>query len=244
MTKSPWISIIIPTLNAEKKLQTALSSIINQEYQRWDVMVVDGCSDDDTIKIVRSNSSKQISWLSEPDSGLYDAMNKGAGRVKGDWVYFLGADDILINCLHKIAPYLRNRQTIYYGDVFLPGKNKTYDGKFRWHRLVSKNINHQSIFYPRGVFEYYAYDLKYPIWADYDLNLRCWGDGHYKFKYLPVLVAVHGDRGISNQKIDEAFQTDKPDLVRYYFGRRIALRTIWLNVRARLWSLRRFIGLK
>ena len=151
--------------------------------------------------------------------------------AKGDWLYFLGADDILINCLHKVALNLRSTKTIYYGDVYLPEKNKTYSGKFNWYTLVSKNINHQSIFYPRQAFEHYQFDLLYPILSDYDLNLRLWGEGKYKFKYINELIAIHNETGVSSQKVDEIFQVNKPRLIAKYFGNRIAMRNKMNSIR-------------
>ncbi len=228
---SPLITIIIPTYNCDDFIDQALWSVVNQTYQSYELIIVDGRSTDKTLDII-DRYKKDISVLvSEPDSGIYDAMNKGVNMAKGDWLYFLGADDILINCLHKVALNLRSTKTIYYGDVYLPEKNKTYSGKFNWYTLVSKNINHQSIFYPRQAFEHYQFDLLYPILSDYDLNLRLWGEGKYKFKYINELIAIHNETGVSSQKVDEIFQVNKPRLIAKYFGNRIAMRNKMNSIR-------------
>jgi len=174
---NPLISIIIPVFNAEEFLQRALNSILSQKYKNIELIVIDGGSTDDTLNIISRIENVIIKWVSESDKGIYDAMNKGVKMAQGDWIYFLGTDDILVNCLDKVTGFLRSPKHIYYGDVYLPGKNKVYSGRFKWHTLVSKNINHQSIFYPRQVFDLYQYDLKYPVLADYELNLRIWGEG-------------------------------------------------------------------
>ena len=231
LPQNPSLSIIIPTFNAGHILDIALSSIISQEYKNVEIIIIDSISTDSTISIVQKHKKHISHCLIEPDSGLYDAMNKGAKLAQGDWFYFLGADDILNNCLHKVATYLKNPRMVYYGDVFLPHKNKTYAGRFKWHTLVSKNINHQSIFYPRQIFEQYAYNLNYPILADYDLNLRLWGEGKFRFQYMPIVVAVHNDGGMSHHKQDEAFLRDKPVLVNRYFRRQITLRAGWHRIR-------------
>lgn len=225
------ISIILPVYNSAITLEKALGSIRRQNYSKIEVIIVDGASQDHTWDIVKSNADLVHKMISEPDFGVYDAMNKGAKLATGQWLYFLGADDILNNCLHEVANYLKNPHTIYYGDVILSHENKLYAGPFKWHTLVSKNINHQSIFYPRQVFEQYAYNLNYPILADYDLNLRLWGEGKFRFQYMPVVVAVHNCGGMSHQKQDEAFLHDKPALVNRYFGRRIILRAGWHRIR-------------
>ena len=110
---SPLITIIIPTYNCDDFIDQALWSVVNQTYQSYELIIVDGRSTDKTLDII-DRYKKDISVLvSEPDSGIYDAMNKGVNMAKGDWLYFLGADDILINCLHKVALNLRSTKTIY-----------------------------------------------------------------------------------------------------------------------------------
>jgi len=230
----PQISVIMVTYNEENSIEKAILSVLDQKYENVELIIIDGKSKDGTADIIRKYEDRILNWISEPDSGIYDAMNKGIRMAKGEWIYFLGADDIILNCLHKVVPYLRRKKTIYYGDVFLPHKNKTYSGKFKWHTLISKNINHQSIFYPRMVFDRYQYNERYSILADYDLNLRCWGEGYFKYRYIPLLIAVHNGDGVSHQQKDEAFIQDKPSKISIYFKRRIAYRNSWLNLRTRL----------
>jgi glycosyltransferase involved in cell wall biosynthesis len=229
----PTVSIILPTYNVEKMVELTLASICSQAYRNFELIVVDGKSNDKTLDVITSYQKQQgnCSWISEQDRGLYDAMNKGIKRARGQWLYFIGAGDAMIDCLDQVVPFLLDQNTIYYGDVYLPSKNKTYAGEYRWHTLVSRNINHQSIFYPRGVFDTYSYNLKYRILADYELNLRCWGEGHFQFRYIPVLVAIHNENGLSHHEIDEAFEEDKPGLVARYFGRRMKLRATWLSAK-------------
>jgi glycosyltransferase involved in cell wall biosynthesis len=241
ITGKPFITIIIATYNVADFIEKAIQSIFEQRYANTELIIIDGGSSDGTIDVIKQYEDRISSWLSEPDLGIYDAMNKGVKLAKGDWIYFLGADDTLVNCIDKVADYLKKENTIYYGDVYLPHKNKTYAGNFKWHTLVSKNINHQSIFYPRKVFLHYLFDLKYKVLADYDLNIRCWGDGRFKFKYIPVLVAIHYDGGVSNQKSDEVFLADKPALISKYFGRKIVVRNGWIIARSKVGELIRAI---
>lgn len=229
--RNPLISIIIPTFNCGDFLPTAIESVIQQNYAHIEIVIIDGGSTDCTLDVIKKYDNVINEWSSGPDFGIYDAMNKGIQKAKGDWIYFLGADDILVNCLHKVARNLYSARTIYYGDVYLPGKNKVYSGKFNWHTLVSKNINHQSIFYPRQVFEHYRFDLQYPILSDYDLNLRIWGEGKFKFKYINELIAIHNATGISSYEKDNVFEANKPALISKYFRNRIALREKMILIR-------------
>lgn len=228
----PKISIITPSFNCGQFLEKSIESVLSQEYPNLDYIILDGGSSDNSLAIIKKHEARLACWVSESDAGLYDAMNKGVILAKGDWIYFLGADDVMENCLHEVARHLIHSTTIYYGDVYLPHKHKTYAGEFKWHTLISKNINHQSMFYPRRVFSKYQFNLKYRVYADYELNLRCWGERRFKFQYMPVLVATHHEDGLSHHQTDEIFSQDKQLLIEKYFGRRIAFRNKWLKARA------------
>lgn len=91
------VSIIIATYNSEKTLRRALDSVLNQSYQDWECIVVDGASKDNTIGIVKEYVKKdsRFRYISEPDHGIYDAFNKGWKMAKGEWVMYLGSDDRL-----------------------------------------------------------------------------------------------------------------------------------------------------
>jgi glycosyltransferase involved in cell wall biosynthesis len=242
--QKPLISVVQPVLNMTHGLERSIQSVVTQSYSNVEYLIIDGGSNDETLEILREKESDIDYWVSESDKGIYDAMNKGISLAHGDWIYFLGADDILVNCLHHVVPHLTNPRHVYYGDVYLPGKNKVYSGRFNVHTLISKNINHQSIFYPRRVFERYRYNLNYKILADYELNIRCWGEGHFRFKYLPVLVCVHHDDGCSFHKHDVAFHKDKPDLIGQYFSRQILLRSMHLKTRGAFAGLLQALGVK
>ena len=238
----PLVSVITVTFNAAMYLERAIRSIVNQSYSNIEYLIIDGKSTDGTLDILRQFGDQIDYWMSEPDDGIYDAMNKGVALSKGDWVYFLGADDILVNCVHRMIRMMRQPNTIYYGDVYLPQKNKTYSGSFDWYKIAHKNINHQAIFYPRSAFQHYQYDTRYLIWADYDLNLRLWHDKRYRFQYVPELICVHNESGISGGHNDESFELVKPALIQRYFGRRLATRRAYITVYRRLRGLLRKVG--
>ena len=109
---SPLVSVIIVTLNAEQTLERALNSVIGQTDLRWELIVIDGQSRDRTVAILEHYTGLIDYWQSEPDAGLYDAMNKGIDRARGRWLLFLGSDDILMDCLHVVAPQFRSDREI------------------------------------------------------------------------------------------------------------------------------------
>ena len=115
------VSIIIATYNSEKTLRRALDSVLNQSYQDWECIVVDGASKDNTIEIVKEYVSKdsRFRYMSEPDHGIYDAFNKGWKMAKGEWVMYLGSDDEYTMDGIKVLMENSDGADVVYGNVIL-----------------------------------------------------------------------------------------------------------------------------
>ncbi len=215
---NPLITVIIPVLNGVNTLRDTIKSVINQTYSNVELIIIDGQSDDGSVDIIREYEQCVDYWISAPDKGAYDAMNKGVRLASGERVYFLGSDDILLDCFHIISSLMQDPLAIYYGDVLSSRKSKPVGGPFSLRRLIRKNIPHQAIFYPRSVFDNYSYDLRYKIAADYLLNVRCFTEGRYRFVYIPYRIAVFNDiDGLSSRYIDEAFSIDEQGIRKEYF---------------------------
>lgn len=211
------ISIITVVYNAENTLEQTILSVINQTYQNKEFIIIDGKSTDKTNSIIEKYQHNISYYISEKDDGIYDAMHKGIKQAKGNFVYFLGADDVFMdeNTLTNVASYLKNNKFIYYGNAFFKAKNLKYDGYFNSFKIVTRNICHQSIFYPRDVFKKYTYNLNYKILADYDLNIRLFFSGYFKFKYMPLTVALFNDEGLSGAGgYDDAFVKDRLTIIK------------------------------
>lgn len=220
----PLVSVITVVRNGEEHLEHTIQSVINQSYDNIEYIIIDGASSDGTVDIIRKYEDYIDYWMSEKDSGIYDAMNKGITFARGDWIYFLGCRDILLNSIIDIVTNFENANTIYYGDVYMPKLHKIYDGKFSAYKLMLSNICHQSIFYPKRVFEKYSYEQKYKIWADYVLNVKCHGDEEFNLVYIPVLVAVFYDKnGISRNCVDSQVENDRKEIVRTNFSKKLFL---------------------
>ena len=117
----PKVSIIIVTYNASNTLQRCLDSVFKQEYPNLELVIIDGESNDNTVEIIKANKEKIHFWTSEKDEGIYDAMNKGLEKITGEWVYFLGADDQLLDGFSSLSFELKLKDTIYYGSVLKEG---------------------------------------------------------------------------------------------------------------------------
>lgn len=210
----PLLTVITVVRNGDHHLERTIQSVLNQTYENIEHIIIDGASTDRTIDIIKKYEKNIAYWLSEPDHGLYDAMNKGVRKAAGDWIYFLGGDDLLLDTLHALVPYFRNPNGIYYGDVYRSALHKLYDGKFGWYKLILLNISHQAIFYPKRVFEKYAYTTKYKMMADHALNIVCYGDKEFHFTYVPMLICIFNDRGRSSYTDDIEFGKDKRSLIK------------------------------
>ncbi|RYZ96243.1 MAG: glycosyltransferase, partial [Sphingobacteriaceae bacterium] len=213
------ISVIIVVYNDALRLEQTLLSIFNQTYKNIELCIIDGGSTDGTIDIIKQYQNKIAFWKSEPDTGIYDAMNKGIKAVKGDWVYFIGAGDILLNLLNKITPLFKNDNCIYYGNVYRNDIGAIFDGNYPSYKLAVQNICHQGIFYPVKALRKYNFNTKYISYADYDLNIRCYGDDNLVFEYMPVLVCIYEGDGYSDlHRLTDPFLGDKPAIIKANFS--------------------------
>ncbi|WP_345950605.1 glycosyltransferase family 2 protein [Mucilaginibacter sp. PAMB04274] len=203
-----------------------MDSILNQTNDRYEILIIDGLSKDETSKIINSYSDPKIKIISEADKGIYDAMNKGIALAKGQWLMFLGSDDQLADdkVLSDIVDVIKDRnEKVIYGNVILRGNTgwgtdgQLYDGKFSIEKLLKKNIAHQALFYHRSVFQECGnYNQLYKICADYDLNLRV--AAKFKMHYIDRKIAVFNAGGASTSSRDLNFEQDfSNNIIKYFF---------------------------
>lgn len=231
---SNLISVIIPTRNAAPDIAACLESLRQQVFRDFEVCIVDVCSTDETLAVAQSYQGEVGAALrcqSEPDAGVYDAMNKGILHATGDWLYFLGADDVLHDALvfSDIARVIAATEAdVVYGDVVLKSNGRRYCGESSLRRLLfDRNICHQAIFYRRLVFEKIGcYSLSYPIWADWDLNIRCFREPDIRSLWVDRVIAIYNDTSGISREIDVEFKKVLPGNVIRYLGRKYySLRT-------------------
>lgn len=210
------ISIIIVTYNADAHLQACLNSIFNQKYADIEIIIIDGKSTDDTVKIIKENQHHIAYWESEKDSGVYDAMNKGILNISGKWVYFMGADDVLLPGFSDMVMELTNPSGIYYGNVIAQGTKKL--GELTKYQFAKFGPYHQAIIYPVTVFDKYKFNTGYKISADFALTLRLCSDKVFHFVYKDYALADFNPTGLSANQLDIQFQKDKAGLIFDNFG--------------------------
>lgn len=232
--KKKIVSVIIVTYNVQEKLQKCLDSIFEQECDTIEIIVIDGASSDGTKSILEKNKDRIDHWISEKDSSIFHAMNKGLKFVSTERIHFLGADDLLLPDFSKILPELEDPHTIYYSNVIY--KDEKHSGFITAYNQAKSGIFHQSIIYPSSVFKKYQYNENYKVAADYALNMICHGDPEFTFKYLEYTIAHYNDTGISSYTVDTAFEKHKSMLILKNFGMKIWLRYRFRILKAKLKS--------
>ncbi len=200
------LSIIIPTYNSEKTISETLESIVEQNVTAIECLIIDGNSSDKTINIVEQYANKYsfIKYISEPDKGIYDAMNKGIAWAQGNYLYFMGSDDVFYDkdILHNLFSLdCYNTTHFIYSNVLFKYNRKKVGEEKTYLKLIKsqENICHQSIFYSKQIFEKLGnYDLKYPIYADFNMNIRCFRDATITKKYIDTVICVFNEKGTSH----------------------------------------------
>lgn len=197
------VSVIIPTLNSYRDLENCINSILCQTYpeKEIEIIVVDGGSTDETLTYL-SQLSGSVKYISEPDNGIYDAMNKGIELSTGEWILFMGDDDKLLNS--DVFSSVFKVTTISYSASILYGDG-TCNGSLLFNVFGAKllrgnSLNHQCVFYHHSIFRKIKYDTKYRIGADYKLNLTLYKTKHIGIK-LPILISEYGDQGVSHSNV-------------------------------------------
>ncbi len=217
---SRTFSIITANYNSGEKLLSTAMSVLDQADVEY--IIVDGGSTDGSRELAADMAERhrdRLRLISEPDRGPYDAMNKGIRLARGRYLMFLGSGDLLTpGALARISPQLPvNNRALVYGDVSMGGER--YDGPFDWRKLCVKNICHQSVFYGRDVFRLCGnFDLRYRLWADYEMNLRCFGRRRIAKVYCPLVVAEYEGGGISSVCEDPEFLHNRRHLIRRHLG--------------------------
>ncbi len=198
-----FVSIIIPLHNSKATVSRAIESVLSQTNAHKELIIIDGASTDGSMDIVKSYNGRLSYKISEPDSGVYEAINKGLAKSKGDWIYILGADDYLAShdVLEKVFTNVPNGCKIIFGNV------KNEDAKNRFvtslhentfdSRLVYKNTLHQQgVFYHKSIFAQFQFDQSLKVLADYDLHLKLYNE-EVKAHKLNFTIANCDAQGLS-----------------------------------------------
>lgn len=203
---STKVSIITVVYNAVATIEQTILSVVKQDYSNIEYIIVDGGSTDGTLDIVKKYEKKIALWLSEPDHGIYDAMNKGLTHATGNYIYYLGADDCLLapTSISQVVSFLQDNPEV---DV-LCASVMMVDSVYRIEKVYSSNFSeadvlsgyntpHQGMFVRREILQKHRFDTSYHIAADYKNFLKFYLDPDIALQKTDLIVAYYANDGIS-----------------------------------------------
>ncbi len=191
------VSIIIVVFQDRDELQRVLESVLPKKSSVVEIIVIDGYSHDGTVELLRRYESKIDYWVSEPDQGLYDAMNKGIASARGRYFYHINAGDRLLYLpISELLAADADEIDIASFSVSVDGC-QCFHPSAGWRLRINNTLHHQGTFYRRAKFP--GYDLKYKVFADFDANQRLTLQGS-RVRLSDKVVASHSTHGVSHQR--------------------------------------------
>lgn len=207
------ISIVTTAYNSEKTIEDTIKSVLSQEYEDYEHIIVDGNSKDKTMEIVKKYENKyngKLKYISEPDKGIYDAMNKGIQMATGDVIGLLNSDDIYSNSktLTKIAnAFKENNCDGTYGNLYYVDEETMSKVYRKWISGTGKVTRgwipaHPTLYLKKEVYEKKGlYNLKYKVVSDYDYMVRLGMDKDIKLNYINDFLIHMRFGGASNSNL-------------------------------------------
>ena len=207
MDSKPLISLITVVFNGEKYLEQTIQSVLDQTYRNIEYIIVDGQSTDRTLDIIKNYESQISKWVSEPDKGLYDAMNKGVRMASGEIIGIINSDDWFEpEAVQLIVDtYLAHpKKKIFHGDRFDVLQNGTKRTKpFHPSRLkflfYGMTYNHPSMFVHRDIYEKNIYNTHLRALSDYEFVLKNLLKNPEVFIYIPISYVNYRLDGLSGR---------------------------------------------
>ncbi|MEX0986969.1 MAG: glycosyltransferase family 2 protein [Bacteroidales bacterium] len=194
----PKVTVVTVSYNSRDTIEQTIQSVIGQDYKPVEYIIIDGGSRDGTIQIIEKYSGQISTFISEPDKGIYDGMNKGIEMASGEWIIFMNSNDTFHNNA-VISGFISRAgdADIVYGYCTNASNGKDIKPKPLhkfWKRIP---MNHQSTFVKTGLHKTYKFDLRYKVSAVYDFFYHCY-TRNCKFTYIDEPVAVYDLSGVSS----------------------------------------------
>ncbi len=226
----PLVTIITVVFNGATTLEDTIRSVLQQTYENIEYIIIDGGSSDGTLDIIRKYDSQLDYWLSEPDAGIYDAMNKGLSLCTGDVVGFLNADDLYSHreVLASVASTFRSQVGLQtcFGDLAYVDKLDTRKIVRYWRSGTYRQgifqkgwvPPHPTFFAKRSAYlEHGGFNLSYSLAADFELMLRFLEARHLSTAYIPQVLVRMRMGGATNRSISNVIQQNR-EIIRAFRG--------------------------
>lgn len=190
------VTIITVCRNHAQELERTIRSVESQTWQEREYLVIDGASTDDTLDVIKAHEASITRWVSEPDQGIYDAMNKGVRMAQGEWVIFMNAGDTFASddTLQRVFGSPQNADVIY-GDVIKGELVKKAEAPRNAHRMF---YCHQSAFVRTRCLREFPFDIRHRMSADFKQVKQLYLSGK-TFLQLDFPVANFDTQGVSNK---------------------------------------------
>ena len=207
------ISVITAVYNARDTIGEAIKSVLNQTYDNFELIIIDGASSDGTEEIIENYRDNLSVYVSEPDEGIYDALNKGINHASGEVIGFLHADDVFANnnVLSIVAKNFSNSEVdAVYGDLVYTSKKNPVNVLRFWKSGIYKREMlkfgwmppHPTFYCRRSIYiEMGMFDLSFEIAADYDCMLRFLNSRKFSCAYIPEVLVNMSMGGKSNGSV-------------------------------------------
>jgi len=213
MKNSPLVSIITVVLNRKDTIEFAIKSVLSQTYSNIEYIIVDGGSTDGTVDVIKKYNKYILKWISEPDNGIYDAMNKGIKMARGQIIGILNSDDVYAD--NKVIEVVvkaieENNADCCWSDLVYVDRENTdkiirywKSSEFKEEKLKRGWMPpHPTFFVKKWVYEKYGYfNLDFPIAADYELMLRLLEKYKIRSCYIPKVLVKMRTGGKSNRAL-------------------------------------------
>ena len=194
MNKLPLITIVTVSYNAVNCIEKTILSVLEQKYTNIEYIIIDGGSTDGTIDILKKYEHKITTWISEPDKGIYDAMNKGIKLATGQWINFMNCGDSFVDehVLSKLSEYFVKENEIIYGNMYKKIGKDLYDVKAYNLDILNNHMPfcHQSTFVQTILTKNNPFDTKYKFVADYNMFYNLYKKGH-NFLYIDLPISIY-----------------------------------------------------
>ncbi|MFC0605123.1 glycosyltransferase family 2 protein [Winogradskyella pulchriflava] len=221
------LSIITINYNNAFGLKKTMESVAVQTWKSFEHIVVDGNSTDESVNIIKSFDYKNLNWVSEPDTGIYNAMNKGIDKASGKYLLFLNSGDVLesTNVLAKVHGYFEKNYSVLSGNIIFNEERgarlRVHPEKMTFSYLVGNAISHPSTFIKRELFEKYGkYDEDFKIVSDWAFFIKVLGLSNETYMMLPETITIFDVEGVSTQQENlKNIYKERNEVLKKYFPR-------------------------
>jgi len=214
------VTVITVVRNDKVLLERSIQSVLSQTYRNIEYIVIDGASTDGTVDVIKKYEDRISCWISEPDRGIYDAMNKGIERATGSWINFMNAGD-MFSTTDTVSQVMEHACTstadLVYGHCQLIYDT---DSSVVWKAVSPEQLwrgmafRHQSLFTRTEICRKFSFDTSYRIGADFAFIFRCYREG-YRFCPVDRLITSVSTGGISDALLFRGIWENRRTVIEY-----------------------------